>query len=332
MIDRPTADRLDARLAEVADLEVRPDAPLAALTTYRIGGPARWLLVPHTHAALGAALGALEGAGVPWLVLGNGSNVLVSDRGFAGAVVKLGRGFAGVELARDHGGPGRHRLEAGGALSITRLLRFAKAERLAGLEPLGGVPATVGGAVRMNAGTRLGELKDALLAAELVTPGAAPAWHPADALGLAYRRSALPPGAVVTAARFAVGDATEAMIARLDEVLAYRKATQPLQQPSCGSVFANPPGDAAGRLIEAAGLKGRRIGGAEVSEQHANWIVNVGGATAADVAGLIALCADEVEARFGVRLRPEVQRVGDWQDAAEPAEQPAAEGSPEVRS
>jgi UDP-N-acetylmuramate dehydrogenase len=171
----------------------------------------------------------------------------------------------------------------------------------------------------MNAGTALGEAKDALLEAELVLPAApgdaAPTrrWLAAAELGLSYRRSELPEGAIVTAARWRVSDGTPGMRERLAEVLAYRKRTQPLTMPSCGSVFANPPGDHAGRLIEAAGLKGRRVGGAQVSEQHANWIVNTGAATAADMRALMALCVAEVAARFGVTLRHEVRLLGDWE-------------------
>lgn len=309
------AAALHARLSAVADLEVALDAPLAAHTTYRVGGPAALLVTAHTHAALAEALAALAAAAAPVFVLGNGSNVLVADRGVSGCVLKLGRAFADATLRRDALGPGAHLLEAGAAMSITRLLRFAKAEALAGVEALGGVPATVGGAVRMNAGTRLGEVADTLVGAQLVTADAPAAWVAAADLGLGYRRSTLPRGAVVTAARFACEDATPEMRDRLDHVLAYRKSTQPLHLPSCGSVFANPDGDSAGRLIEAAGLKGRRVGGAQISEQHANWIVNVGGATAADVFALITLCEVEVRARAGVALRREVQLVGDWEVA-----------------
>ncbi|MCA9518192.1 MAG: UDP-N-acetylmuramate dehydrogenase [Myxococcales bacterium] len=304
---------LRERLALLPDVDVTADEPMARHTTYKVGGPAGALVVAHTMAALQATLSVLYSVGAPWFVLGNGSNVLVADRGFDGVVLMLGRGFGEVAVRRDARGAGAHTLEVGGAVSVTKLLRVAKAEKLAGVEQLGGVPASMGGAVRMNAGTRAGDVAQSLLEAQIVVANAAPRWFPARDLGLAYRHSVLPVGAVVTGARFAVTDATDAMFAQLDEVLAYRKATQPLQMPSCGSVFANPPGDAAGRLIEAAGLKGRKIGGAQVSEQHANWIVNTGDATAADVRALIALCVAEVEATAGVTLRPEVQLLGDWE-------------------
>ena len=307
-------DQLLARLQQIPDVDARGDEPLAPHTTYKVGGPARRFVVAHTLEALQATLTALRSVDEPTLLLGHGSNVLIADKGFPGTVLTLGRDLSHCTLTRDALGAGVHQLEAGGGCSITRLLRLVKQESVAGVEFLGGVPATIGGAVRMNAGTREGEVKDALVAAQLVRPDVAPAWLDAAELGLSYRHSALPEGAVVAAARFRVTDASPEMRERLESVLAYRKATQPLHLPSCGSVFANPAGDSAGRLIDAAGLKGRRIGGAQVSEQHANWIVNVSGATASDVRSLIALCQAEVARQFGVALRPEVQVLGDWGD------------------
>jgi UDP-N-acetylmuramate dehydrogenase len=306
---------LQHQLAQIAGLDARFDEPMSAHTTYKVGGAAWAFVKVDTAEALLRVLAVLAAAAVPWLVLGNGSNALFADQGFAGAVLRLGAAFDHVAVTRDARGPGEHRLEAGAALSVTRLLRFVKDEQLLGVEFLGGVPGTVGGAVRMNAGTRAGEVSQSLEAAEL-TSASGPSWLDAADLGLAYRHSVLPVGAIVTAARFAVRDADPQMRQRLDEVLAYRKATQPLQAPSCGSVFANPPGDHAGRLIEAAGLKGRVLGGAQVSEQHANWIINRGGAKASDIYGLIALCQATVRAQFGVELRHEVQLLGDWEVTA----------------
>lgn len=298
-----------ARLS-LPGLTVREHEPLAPRTTWKIGGPARWLLEVGTREALVAALGAIRDAGLPSAVLGNGSNVLVSDRGFAGVVITLVGALAEVRLTRDVR-PGVHQLIAGGGLALTRLLRLAKDERLSGLWVLGGVPGTVGGAVRMNAGTRWGDVSQTLVAAELATADGLVA-VPARDLRLGYRHAELPTGAVIASATFEVGDADPAMRDQLDEVLAYRKASQPLQLPSCGSVFANPPGDAAGRLIEAVGLKGHVHGGLQISPQHANWIVNLGGGTAADAIALIELCRARVKEAFDVDLRPEVQRFGDW--------------------
>jgi UDP-N-acetylmuramate dehydrogenase len=320
VVQPQAAEAVTAALGAIDGLRVREHEVLAPYTTYKIGGPARWLLEIDLRAAVSPALAVLAQYGVRWHILGNGSNVLVADRGLDGAIVHLAAGgeLDRVALVRDARGPGLHRLEAGAGVSVTRLLRTAKDEQLGGLWVLGGVPGTVGGAVRMNAGTRWGDLGSVLEAAE-VADAAGARWWPASELGLAYRHAALPAGSVVTSARFAVGDADEATRGKLDEVLAHRRATQPLQVPSCGSVFANPPGDAAGRLIEAAGLKGTIIGGAQISTQHANWITNLGGASAADVRALMDAATRAVEVQFGVTLRAEVQLLGDWDADATPA-------------
>lgn len=315
----PTTDRagmlsqalLDG-LSQLDGASVRLDESVAAHTTYKVGGTAAAFISLESAAALRATLGLLRDHQAPWIVLGNGSNVLFSDAGFRGAVLHLTQGFHQITLDRDHHREGDHRLEVGAGVSVTRLLRFVKAETLDGLAFMGGIPGTIGGAVRMNAGTTAGELSDALEAAQITSAHEAPRWVPRDELGLAYRHSSLPPGSVVTAARLMVRDGDAGTRARLDEVVSYRKQTQPLTWPSCGSVFSNPPGDAAGRLIESCGLKGHRIGGAEVSSQHANWILNLGDATATDIHHLMRHCAERVFAQTGVQLQHEVQLLGDW--------------------
>jgi UDP-N-acetylmuramate dehydrogenase len=312
--------RLHEALSALPGVHATANEPLAPFTTWKIGGRADLLIEVEHAASLPAVLIELAEADVPWAVLGNGSNVLVADAGFRGAILKLVGRLAEVRLERDAFGPGHHRVHAGGGASLTRLLRLTKDESLSGLWVLGGIPGTVGGAVRMNAGTRWGEVKDTLHEVQVATVNGL-ATLPAKALGLAYRHSTLPALAVVAAATFAVTDAPAEMRDKLDEVLGHRKSTQPLQHPSCGSVFANPPGDSAGRLIEACGLKGHRLGGLEVSTQHANWILNIGGATAADALALITLIQERVANEFGVYLRPEVVRLGDF-DAAPPKEAP----------
>lgn len=304
----PHIETIERELAG-AGVVVTRDVVLAPYTTWKIGGPADLFIEVGDAAAVPKVLAALAHVDLDWVVLGNGSNILVADEGFRGAVIWLGGELAKVTLTRDGLGAGRHKVEAGAGLSLTRLLRLAKDESLSGLWVLGGIPGTVGGAVRMNAGTRWGEVKDTLASVELAT---ASGLHeiPASELGLSYRHSRLPFGAIVTRATFSVGDADAAMRAKLDEVLAHRKATQPLQLPSCGSVFANPPGESAGRLIEAVGLKGHREGDCEISDIHANWIVNTGRGTARDVLKLIGLAQERVAKTFGIMLRPEVVRIG----------------------
>lgn len=306
----PEIETIERELAG-AGVVVTRDVMLAPYTTWKIGGPADLFIEVSEAGAVPKVLAALAHADLDWVVLGNGSNILVADEGFRGAVIWLGGELAKVTLTRDGLGKGRHRVEAGAGLSLTRLLRLAKDESLSGLWVLGGIPGTVGGAVRMNAGTRWGEVKDTLASVELAT---ASGLHeiPANELGLSYRHSRLPFGAIVTRATFSVGDADAAMRAKLDEVLAHRKATQPLQLPSCGSVFANPPGESAGRLIEAVGLKGHREGDCEISDIHANWIVNTGHGTARDVLKLIGLAQERVAKTFGIMLRPEVVRIGSF--------------------
>lgn len=294
---------------ENASVVVTRDVVLAPYTTWKIGGPADLFIEIGDALAVPKVLAALQREGLHWVVLGNGSNVLVADEGFRGAVIWLGGELARVTLTRDGLGAGRHKVDAGGGLSLTRLLRLAKDESLSGLWVLGGIPGTVGGAVRMNAGTRWGEVKDTLASVELATASGL-SEIAANELGLSYRHSRLPFGAIVTRATFAVCDADPVMRAKLDEVLAHRKATQPLQLPSCGSVFANPPGESAGRLIEAVGLKGHREGDCEISDIHANWIVNTGRGTAKDVLRLIGLAQERVAQTFGIMLRPEVVRIG----------------------
>ena len=227
-------ETLHSALAAIAGLEVRTSVSMAAHTTYRTGGDAVLYLEVHTREALQSALANLQASETPWLVIGNGSNVLFSEAGFQGAVLHLGSGFDHLKVQRDARGPGAHLLEVGAAVSITRLLRLTKDEDVSGVEFLGGIPGTVGGAVRMNAGTVMGEVSDSLEAAEVIVPGQEARWVPVEELGLSYRHSSLPPGGLVIGARFATRDAEPDMRERLAQVLAYRKSTQPLQAASCG--------------------------------------------------------------------------------------------------
>ncbi|MCB9666094.1 MAG: UDP-N-acetylmuramate dehydrogenase [Alphaproteobacteria bacterium] len=288
-----------------AGLHVEVDAPLGRRVSWRVGGPADGLVLAHDTAALQAVQRVAAAHALPVLPLGAGSNLLVADAGVRGLVVPLGGALADTEVEDDV-------VVAGAGLRLVALLARASRAGWAGLEGLAGIPGTVGGAVRMNAGTSLGEVGDRLLWVEIVHRGGAVERLEAGALGLAYRTCHLPPGAIVARAALRTdGDAERSAVAMRD-FLARRKATQPLDQPSCGSTFRNPPGDAAGRLIEAAGLKGLSVGGAQVSPKHANFLVNTGGATARDLASLVAEVQARVFAHAGVWLHPEVEVVGDW--------------------
>jgi UDP-N-acetylmuramate dehydrogenase len=291
--------------------KVRVDFPLAPLTTFRIGGPASLFLEAQDQADLAAAGRALRESGIAWTIIGKGSNVLVSDRGFAGLVIRLGKGFRWA--ARE--GP---RLRGGAAMPLPALANVALAHSLSGLEFGVAIPATLGGAVRMNAGAHNHSMDETLESIDLaVLPQGERRSIPAEGAGLRYRQSALPTGAVVVAATVLLVPGHREEIRRLmDEARAWRRATQPLAEPNCGSVFKNPEGDHAARLVEAAGAKGLQIGSAKVSDKHANFIVAGPGASAEDVRRLIAEVTRRVSDRFGVKLDTEVQFVGDFDGGA----------------
>ena len=282
------------------------DVPMARHTALRIGGPADALAQPADRDELLRLLRLCANAGVAHQVLGSGFNTLVCDGGIDGVVLHLGR-FRSVEEKP----PGSLRVEAG--VSHATLTNFCIRHGLAGLEFGAGIPGTVGGWTRMNAGIGERELRHALIEAEVASADGSRL----DALGPGelqpvYRDLAgLAHGAVVVSTLLRVSTSSPERVRAEVELLRARRAeTQPLDLPSCGSVFKNPPGDFAGRLIEAAGLKGARAGAAEISTRHANFIVNHGGARAADVLALIERAKSEVGARFGVSLEPEVRVVG----------------------
>jgi UDP-N-acetylmuramate dehydrogenase len=301
---------LAAALPDAATL----DAPLGPLTTYQVGGRASVLVRAATAAHLEVVAGVVRETQAPVLVVGRGSNLLVADRGFHGVAVQLVGDHEAVELATpagDHAGaPAMAR--AGGGVALPVLARRAAGAGLAGLEFFVGIPGTVGGALRMNAGGHGTDTGAVLLDAEVVDlagSGRASRLSP-DRFDLGYRRSNLGPAEVVVAARFrALVDDPDACAARIAEIVRWRREHQP-GGANAGSVFSNPPGDAAGRVIEACGLKGLRLGGASVSTKHANFIQADAGATAADVAGLVAEVRRRVAEATGVVLQTELRMVG----------------------
>ena len=285
---------------------VERDHPLARHTSFNIGGPAGWFMEAAQAEALERVVEGAAGRGVPYLLLGAGTNLLVADAGVDGLVVRC--------VNRDHAIRGT-RVRAGAGLKMMRLARLAADAGLVGFEFAIGVPGTVGGAVYQDAGCWGRELREVLVEAQGYVPGTGRATWPPASLGLGYRTSALREGplrgALVTAATIELrpgdGVAAKREMARLT---AERNRTQPIRTKNCGSVFKNPPGDSAGRLVEAAGLKGARVGAAQFSELHANFIINHGGATAAEVRALIERAIAAVRERFGVELEPEVEMVG----------------------
>lgn len=305
--DRPL---LVAELRRIGGLKVKTDEPLARHTSMKIGGPADYFIEAEDDAALVELLRTLGRHGVGFCLLGNGSNVLVSDRGVRGAVIHLAGHFKRV-MWREQGD--RARAEVGAACAVTQLVREAARQGYAGLEFAEGIPGSVGGALFMNAGAYGSEFERIVEQVEALTARGEPVRWGRDEMTFSYRDSHLPPGTVVTRVHLLLRKAeTEAVSRKLRELASRRKSSQPSGYPNSGSMFRNPPGDYAGRLIEAAGLKGKRIGQAQISERHANFIVNLGGARASEVRALMELAQGEVRRQFGVELVAEVKFFGQW--------------------
>ena len=283
------------------------DCPMDSYTTFCIGGKAEVLFFAEQRDELQGMVFRLHQEGIPYLVVGKGSNLLIRDEGFDGVVIMLGGELATVEKDRRE----ENVLLAGGGLGIAGLLSFCRREGLAGLEFLAGVPGTVGGAVAMNAGAWGREIEGVVRDVEVLTPQADFTVQDRSKLTFLYRALSIPEGSLIVRGTFVLKpESPESIAQRLSDYLAQRKQTQPLNAPSAGSVFKNPPGDYAARLIEGAGLKGQRIGGAMISPKHANFIVNTGGATAEDVQALIELAQERVQKETGTRLELELKVVG----------------------
>ena len=302
--------RAESILRAACGERVRTAVRLAPFTTFRIGGPAALFLEPESEADLRGAGEALGETDLPYAVLGKGSNVLIADDGFPGLVIRLGRAFRWS--ARD----GR-RLRGGAAMALPAFAGVALAHGLSGLEFGVAIPGSVGGAVKMNAGAHGSELADVLEVVEVFEFGSGSARTvPAREAGFGYRRSELPAGGVVVAATVELTPAEpDEVRGRMDHAREWRRRTQPLAESNCGSVFKNPPGETAGKLIDGAGGKGLAVGGASVSTKHANFIVTTDDARAADVLELIRAVQHLVESRTGVRLEPEVHLLGDLDPA-----------------
>jgi len=304
----PAIARAEESLRAGCGDRVRRGVSMAPLTTFRIGGRAALFLEPQSTSDLEAVAAAVGETGVPVVVIGKGSNVLVADAGFPGVVLRLGRGFRWA--ARDG-----ERLSAGGAMPLPALAGVALSHGLTGLEFGVAIPASLGGAVKMNAGAHGRSMDEAVSRVELFDLRSSRLRGLArEEAGFGYRHSGLPVDWVVVGATFALaGGDTVSIRAEMDRAREWRRRTQPLAEPNCGSVFKNPPDVHAARLIEEVGAKGLSVGGASVSTKHANFIVSGPGATASDVLELIRRVRELVEVRTYVRLEPEVQFVGDME-------------------
>ncbi|MEO6029248.1 MAG: UDP-N-acetylmuramate dehydrogenase [Candidatus Binatia bacterium] len=309
IVPTPPSAELIAALTAVG-ARVRIGEPLTRHTSFRIGGPADVFIEVASVPELAGILQACNRHGAAVFFLGGGTNLLVSDRGARGVVVKLGKPFDFVEWQLADAIP---RLRVGAAVPFKRLVMQTVGEGLAGLEFGEGIPGTVGGGLLMNAGAFGGEIGRVVDAIETVTDRGEVVVLPRERLGFTYRRLELPMRAIVTAVRLRLERGVPDVLAESIRVAkARRDRHQPKGHPNAGSIFKNPPGTPAGKLLEAVGLKGARLGNAMVSLRHANFIVNLGGARAADVKGLMDLAARVVRQRLGVELEPEVRLVGDW--------------------
>ena len=309
------SDELLCVLAEAAGEDnVLLAEPMSAHTTFKIGGPADALVTPRTTEALVRVLDTCAMGDVPVTVVGNGSDLLVGDRGIRGVVVLLRDNLSGIEV---DAGSWRVKAEAG---ALLRDVALAAADAgLTGMEPLWGIPATVGGACFMNAGAYDGTTGEVLESIEAYVPsrsGGRGSVHTFDVrdLDMGYRKSRVnEAGLIVLRATFKLAPGNESLIrADMDDYRRRREEKQPLELPSAGSTFKRPEGHFAGKLIMDAGLRGARVGGAQVSEKHCGFVVNAGGATARDVLALIERVQDVVRERFGVELEPEVRMVGEF--------------------
>lgn len=301
---------LARELKAISGLKLKIAEPLARYTSMKIGGPADYFIEVINPAALANLLRVLADHKADFCLLGNGSNVLISDRGVRGAVIRLAGEFKTVEW-REAGDP--IQVKAGAAYAVTQLVREAARKGYAGLEFAEGIPGSVGGALYMNAGAYGSEFEKVVDQVEGLTRDGKPLQLSREQMTFSYRDSHLPAGTVVTRVSMRLQKTEAARLGlKVRELTSKRKESQPSGFPNSGSMFRNPPGDYAGRLIEAAGLKGKRIGRSQIAERHANFFVNLGGAKAQEVRQLMELAQAEVRRQFGVDLVAEVKFWGDW--------------------
>lgn len=299
------------RLSRLMPDKVVADKPLAKFTTLRVGGPAAIYAVADTLSELRILTETINDYDLPAFILGRGSNVLISDDGVPGVVFQLGRDFNQAVVDDTE-------IRAGGAVTLTSLVQTAARHRLSGLAFAVGIPGTLGAAVVMNAGAHGSEMGNIVKRITYYTRGCQLRTAGADQLSFTYRQCRLPAGSIVLESQLSLSAASPEVIkSQMETYWRRRKTSQPLDLPNAGSMFKNPEGDHAGRLIEAAGCKGWQVGGARVSDKHANFFVNTGAATAADFRQLMERVVTAVRAAFGVELAPEIKVIGDWSYVAQ---------------
>ncbi|MEJ5305565.1 MAG: UDP-N-acetylmuramate dehydrogenase [Ignavibacteria bacterium] len=276
--------------------------PLSRFTTFRIGGPADYYLEPKDRDDLLKLIKYLKEINYPYIIIGNGSNILISDDGIRGAAINLEFGFTKIEVMKN-------KVFAEAGIRLSKLVDVCIEHSLVGIENLAGIPGTLGGAILMNAGAYGGEISDYIKVVEILD-GTEIKFLKKEECGFSYRKSNLE-GKIILSAEFELpfGDKTKAK-ERRKELLLKRNQSQPVELPNAGSIFKNPSGDYAARLIEQAGLKGLTIGGAKVSEKHANFIVNFNNASANDVLELMKIIQQTVFQKFGIMLEPEIKMIG----------------------
>lgn len=297
-----------AKLTDIVSKDnVKIDEPMKLHTTFRVGGPADFFVLPQTKEEIRDIICLCRHENVPYYIVGNGSNLLVGDQGYRGVILQISRKMNAIEVQGD-------RITAQAGALLSQIASKALDVGLAGFEFASGIPGTLGGACMMNAGAYGGEMREVLASVAVMTQEGEFVRLGADELELGYRTSVFAKkGYIVLEADILLeaGD-KEAIRERMEELKQKRNEKQPLEYPSAGSTFKRPEGYFAGKLIEDAGLRGFRVGGAQVSEKHCGFVINKGQATAEDVMELMRQVSERVESKFGVRLEPEVKRLGEF--------------------
>ncbi len=293
-----------AYMAQQLGCKCAADEPLSAYTTFKIGGRCELMVFINSHESLSQLVKSANAVGVKYMVLGNGSNVLFSDDGYSGVIFLMGHDFSDISVSDN-------KITASAGAMLSKVCRTALDSSLCGMEFAWGIPGTVGGAVYMNAGAYGGEMKDIVAAVTCLTPSGDIVTYQKDELDFGYRHSRFKEsGEIVLSAEYnlAKGDYDE-IKSKMDELMNRRKSRQPLEYPSAGSAFKRPEGTFAGLVIEESGLKGYKVGGAQISQKHANFIINLGGATACDVLTLVSDVKRIVKEKTGFSLECEIEFV-----------------------